>query len=51
MGGISYRKAIKRLKRRQAAYDAHGTNPQANPGKAHGGTPHQMHRPGSMQGK
>lgn len=46
MGGVKARKALKRLKRRQAAFDAHGPDSRMNPGKQEGGGM-RMHRPGS----
>lgn len=47
MGGIKGRKAARRLKRRQAAFDAHGPDTRLNPGKQEGGGQMRMHRPGS----
>lgn len=47
MGGLKRRKALKRLKRRQAAFDAHGGETRLNPGKQEGGGQMRMHRPGS----
>jgi hypothetical protein len=50
VGGVRKRKALKRLELRRAAWEKHGKNPQANPSNAHG-TGHDMHRPGSMNGR
>lgn len=47
MRGIKGRKAKKRLKRRQDAFDAHGAQTRLNPGKQEGGGQMLMRRPGS----
>lgn len=47
MGGLKRRKALKRLKRRQDAFDAHGAQTRMNPGKQEGGGQMLMRRPGS----
>jgi hypothetical protein len=46
LGGIKLRKMLKRLEARQKAYDGHGKNPNANPGKQEASRM-TLHRPGS----